>query len=83
MKWKIAMIVCCYVIGAGFLAAWQIEAEKRLLNPPDGVLDLNPIMWMAKTGGVFLFIGTTVLTNLIVRPIGMFLWHRGKSDDRK
>ena len=73
MKWKLAIIVCSYVIGAGFLAAWQIEAEKRLFNP-------KPIMWMMKTGCVFLFIGTTVFTHLIADKIWLFWKGRKKSD---
>ena len=40
----LVIIVCSYVIGAGFFAAWKIEADKMAINPPNGVFNLNPIM---------------------------------------
>jgi hypothetical protein len=80
MKWKLAIIVCSYVIGVGFIAVWYIEVEKRILNPPNRHFEINSIKWMLDAGYVFLSIGSTVLVHLIARPIGMFLWHRGKSD---
>ena len=80
MKWKLTIIIGCYVIGAGFLAAWLIEADKLANNPPNRVFNLNPIMWIAKTGFVFLFIGSSVLVHLIVNKIPMFLNRPKKSD---
>ena len=80
MKWKLAIIVCSYVIGAGFLAAWQIEVEKRQFNPPGGAFNPKPIMWMMKTGFVFLFIGTTVFTHLIADKTWLFWKGLQKSD---
>ena len=72
------IIVCCYVIGGGFIAAWYVEAQNQL--KPGKVVDLNSIKWIMGVGLIFMFLGSTVLTHLIAEPIGMFLWHRGKSD---
>lgn len=82
MKWKLAIIVCCYVIGAGFLTAWHFEVEKRIINPPNGRLGLDQIMWMMTTGYVFLSIGSTTLVHLLVDKIPLFV-RRRESADRK
>ena len=73
MKWRLAIIVCSYVIGVGFLAAWHIEGERQMDKPPNGVFNPKSIIWMMKTGFIFLSIGTTVLVHLIADKIPMLM----------
>ncbi len=81
MKWKLAIITVCYVIGAGFFAAWYVESQKQLR--PGRVVDLNSIKWIMMVGWVFLFIGTSVLTHLIADKIPLPLFLKGfKKSDR-
>lgn len=75
MKWKPVITIGCLVIGAGFLVNWYMEANR----PP---FNLNQIQWMMKTGCIFLFVGSTMLTHLIAEPIGRFLWDRRKSNGK-
>lgn len=69
MKWRIAFICFFYLVGFAFCAAWYVEAERRTLNPPNRVFTLNDINWMVKTGAVFLFFGSSVLTAVLVEGV--------------
>ncbi len=66
MKWKIAIICFCYLVGGVLFAAWYIEMQRMVLDPPNGIFNANKINWMVKTGAVFLFLGSSVLTSVLV-----------------
>lgn len=72
MKWKSAIILCCYLIGAAFYVAWDFEVEQRVANPPNGVVNLNQIKWILLAGSLFLFAGTTVLANVVANGVAAF-----------
>jgi hypothetical protein len=78
MNWKLTIVIGCYVIGAGFYAAWFAEGQKQLR--PGRMVDLNSIKWIMMVGWAFLFIGTSVFTHLIADKIPMFMKGLKKSD---
>ena len=82
MKWKIATIIGCCVISAGFYAAWYVVLKKPL--KPGEVPAFKLIWWLMTVGLVFFCIGTTVLAHLIAEMMAkkayMFLKGFKKSD---
>ena len=68
MKWKLAIILCSYIIGGAFIAAWYVEAQRLLQNPNRNV-NLNQIMWMMEVGVLFIFVGSSVVTNILVSSV--------------